>query len=105
MYKTDSGKTKKETDPRSVSFFYVYMDFDSFAGFDPNFLLSRGMSANISSVTAPPAKSISGAGIYSVVIASAPGFSSRMPRAAFMAFPMAGPISMGISTLNTILTP
>ena len=65
----------------------------------------HGTTAKISSATIEPARNIKGEGINSVVIASAPGFSSLIPIAALIALPTAGPISIGISTENTIRTP
>ena len=57
-------------------------------------------------VTIDAARNISGAGIYSVVMLSGEDASGiGMLRAAFIIFPINGPTIIGISTLNTILTP
>ena len=70
-----------------------------------SFLARNGITASISRVISEPARKISGAGIYAVVIASALVESMGMLRAELIALPIMGPTIMGIRTEKTILTP
>ena len=63
------------------------------------------MSAKIRSDITAAARKISGAGMKSVVMVSAPPSLRGMFLAELIAFPIIGPISMGISTKNIIRTP
>ena len=67
--------------------------------------IRKGITIYISNPQIAPAKNIAGAGIYCVVITSAPPFTSGIFIALFIALPIIGPIIIGIKTLKIILTP
>ena len=68
-------------------------------------LIRTGVTANIISDVIAAARNISGAGINSVVIVSAPPPGKGIPIPLLIALPIEGPASIGISTQNIIRTP
>ena len=68
-------------------------------------LSKRGINAKITRDKIAAARKISGAGIKSVVIVSAPPSVNGMFFAEFIAFPIIGPKSIGMRTKKIILTP